>query len=290
MPEKVYLEYSQSELDQQYDQRVWAKNAVEIIKLYGAQSDGVRKRIGVPETFSYGLGRSEVLDFYRCGEALAPIHVFIHGGAWRQLSRHESSFAAELFVNAGAHFVALDFALIPDATLREMVTQVRRAIKWLYENSSRIGGDCERIFVSGHSSGGHLAACAITTDWPNEFGLPASVVKGALCVSGIYDLEPVRLSARNDFLKLDIATARKLSPLRHLEHLSCPTVVAYGQYESKEFIRQAREFASAIEQTGHLQGLIEGLGHNHFEIINTLADPHSTLARMALEQMGLSQG
>ena len=290
MTQKIFLEYSQNELDQQYDQRVWAKNAVEIIKLYGTESDGVRKRIGLPETFSYGVSGSEVLDLYRCGEEQAPIHVFIHGGAWRQLSRHESAFAAEVFTNAGAHFVALDFALIPDATLPEMVTQVRRAIKWLYENSSRIGGDCERIFVSGHSSGGHLAACVITTDWSNEFGLPASVVKGALCVSGIYDLEPVRLSARNDFLKLDIATARKLSPLRHLDHLSCPTVVAYGQYESKEFIRQAREFASAIEQKGHLQGLIEGLGHNHFEIINTLADAHSTLARMALEQMGLSQG
>ena len=185
--------------------------------------------------------------------------------------------------------MALDFALIPDTTLREMVAQVRRAVKWLYENSGRFGGDRENIFISGHSSGGHLAACVITTDWSSEFGLPMSVVKGALCISGIYDLEPVRLSSRNDFLKLDIATARELSPLTHLHKLSCSTVVAYGQYESKEFIRQAREFAVAVEKAGHLRDLVEGRDLNHFEIAHTLADPQSILARLALEQMGLKQ-
>lgn len=290
MNERIFLEYDQGELDRQYDQRVWAKNAVEVIKLYGSRSDEVRERSGLPQTFSYGDSPAEVLDLYRCQKPKAPIHVFIHGGAWRQLSRHESSFAAEVFTTAGAHFVALDFALIPDATLPEMVAQVQRAVKWLYENSGRFGGDCEKIFVSGHSSGGHLAACVITTDWSSEFGLPMSIVKGALCISGIYDLEPVRLSARNDFLKLDIATARKLSPLRHLDQLSCPTVVAYGQYESKEFIRQAREFAAAVERTGHLQALAEGHDQNHFEIAHTLADSQSQLARLALEQMGLKHG
>jgi arylformamidase len=283
----LFLTYDQAELDRQYDQRAWAKNAVEIINLYGTKSDEVRGRIGLPQTYPYGDGPSEVLDLYLCQDTQAPIHVFIHGGAWRQLSRHESSFAAEVFTSAGAHFVALDFSLIPAATLPEMVRQVRIAIKWLYEHGSRVGGDHEKIFVSGHSSGAHLAASVITTDWPTEFGLPPSTVKGALCISGIYDLEPVRLSARNEFLKLDVATSHVLSPLRHVDQLSCKTVVAYGQYESQEFIRQAREFAAAVAQSGHLQQLVEGQNRNHFEIALDLAEPQSLLTQLALEQMGL---
>jgi arylformamidase len=100
-------------------------------------------------------------------------------------------------------------------------------------------------------------------------------------------LEPVRLSSRNDYLKLDSKIEHELSPSRHLAHLICPTIVAYGEHESREFFRQAREFAAAVERIGHLQALIEGRGYNHFEIINTLRDAKSPLAQAVLQQMGL---
>jgi arylformamidase len=290
MSRKVFLDYTQAELDRQYDQRAWAANAVAVINGYAADSEAVRGRLGAPEEYAYGEGRDEILDLFRTHRPRAPLHVFIHGGAWRMLSRHDSAFAAETFVRAGAHFVALDFASLPHVSLDWMVAQVRSAVAWLYRNGAELDADPDRIFISGHSSGAHLAATVITTDWKEAFGLPQDVVKGALCISGIYDLEPVRRSARNDYVQLDERMVEDLSPARHAGYIACPVVVGFGAHESDEFRRQAREFAAMINrQRGHAD-LIEGEGLNHFEIINTLASPTGLLGRIALRQMGLGLG
>ncbi len=290
MKRTVFRDYDQAELDRQYDQRAWAPNAIELINRYAADSAAVRKRTGEPETYDYGDTRAESLDLFRTHRTPAPILVFVHGGAWRLLSARDSAFPAETFVRAGAHYVALDFALLPSVALDQMVDQVRSAIAWLYRYADQFGGDRNRIFVSGHSSGAHLAAAVVTTDWKARFGLPQDVVKGALCCSGIYDLEPVRLSARNDYVQLDAALVEALSPLRHLANLRCPLAVAIGERESDEFKRQAREFAAAIDRHGVPVALFEGPGLNHFEIVTTLASPTGLLARIALHQMGLGLG
>jgi arylformamidase len=206
------------------------------------------------------------------------------------LSARDSAFPAETFVRAGAHYVALDFALLPSVALDQMVDQVRSALAWLYRYSDQIGGDRDRIFVSGHSSGAHLAAAVATTDWKARFGLPQDVVKGALCCSGIYDLEPVRLSARNDYIQLDEALVEALSPMRHLANLRCPMAIGIGERESDEFKRQARAFAAAVARQGAPVELVEGPGLNHFEIVTTLASPTGLLGRTALHQMGLGLG
>jgi arylformamidase len=290
MGAKVYLDYDQAGLDRQYDQRAWAANAVAQINGYGIESASVRARLGVPETYDYADGRGAALDLFRAHRPQAPMHVFIHGGAWRGLSKDDSAFAAETFVRAGAHFVALDFALVPLATLDEMVDQVGGAVAWLYRYAADLGADPERIFISGHSSGAHLAAAVIATDWPSRFGLPQSVVKGALCVSGIYDLEPVRRSARNGYLRLDDKLVDRLSPARHVDRIACPVMVVFGRHESDEFKRQGRDFAAALERRGSPVQLIEAEGLNHFEVINTLATPTGLLGRAALHQMGLGLG
>ncbi len=281
----VFLHYTQADLDRQYDQRAWAPNAAEVIRRYGENSDKVRARLGEPRSFAYGGSEAETLDLYACAVPNAPLNVFIHGGAWRLLGKRESAFAAETFVNAGAHFVALDFALLPAVTLAEVAAQVRGAIAWLYRSAGMLGANAERIYLSGHSSGAHLAALAAVTDWPGQYGLPRNVVKGAACASGIYDLRPVRLSARNDYVRLDDAAEQALSPGRYLGQLGCDLVVAHAQFDSDEFRRQAREFADAA---GCRARLIEARGLNHFEIAETFADPGAPLGRAALAQMGLS--
>jgi arylformamidase len=287
MSTRVFLDYDQAELDRQYDQRAWAPNAVTVIERYASNSDKVRARLGEPQTFAYGPTAVETLDVYAATQPHAPIHVFIHGGAWRLLSKRESAFPAENFVAAGAHFVALDFALLPNVALADMVAQVRRAIAWIYANAERFDGDRSRLYLSGHSSGAHLAANALVTDWRREFKLPEAPIKGALCISGIYELEPVRLSARNQYVRLDERSARELSAQRFLERLNAPLVVGYGELESDEFKRQAHEFAAAAARTDNAVQLIEGKGQNHFEVIETLADANGYLGRTALEQMGL---
>jgi len=280
----VFLHYDQAELDRQYDQRAWAANAAEIIRGWGEASDRVRARLGEPRVYAYGSGPFETMDLYPAGSSPAPLHVFIHGGAWRLLSKRESAFAAELFVAAGAHFAALDFAPLPGVTLDVMACQVRRAIAWAYAHAAAIGADRERIFVSGHSSGAHLAALVAVADWA-RLGGAAPAVRGVVCASGIYDLRPVRLSARNAYVGLTPQMEEALSPRRHLAALACPLVVAFGELESDEFRRQGREFAAAA---GARASLIEGKGLNHFEIAGTLAAAEGLLGRAALAQMGLS--
>lgn len=268
----IFLQYDKIELDRQYDQRVWAPNAAKVIRRYTERSARVRAALGQPRVFSYGTSPAETLDLYETDVPGAPIHVFIHGGAWHLLSKRDSSFAAEIFVLSGVHFIALDFAQLPSVSLMEMVVQVRRAIAWIFQNAKEFDGDPNRLHISGHSSGGHLAACVAVTDWSTQFGLRRKIVRSVICASGIYDLLPVRLSARNDYVKLDAQTEHALSPIRHLDSLSAPVFVTCGALESDEFKRQSREFAAALGPS-LAAPYTELAALNHYEVAETLADP-----------------
>jgi arylformamidase len=280
MTEKIFLDYDQAALDRQYNQRAWVANADELIGRHATMSEAVRARLGEPASIAYGTAPTETLDLYRAVRAQAPLLVFLHGGAWQRMTKRESAFAAETFVRAGAHFAAVDFAAVPATTLADLVDQVRRAIMFLYRSAEHLDIARDRIHLVGHSSGGHLAACAITTDWA-ALGLPQPI-KGGLCVSGIYDLRPVRLSARNAYLHIDEATEQALSPQRHLDRLACPLIVAAAEFDAPEFRRQARDFAAAASVR-----VVEGRGFNHFDFIETLADPQGILGKLMLEQMEL---
>jgi arylformamidase len=181
----------------------------------------------------------------------------------------------------------LNFANIPKLRLPGMAEQLRRAIAWLHGNAASFGGDRERIFVSGHSSGGHLAAVLLTTDW-TALSLPRDVIRGGVCASGIFDMHPAMLSSRRNYVTLSPEEEAALSPLRHLDAVRCPIGVVHGTRESPEFQRQARDFAAALAGGfyRHEFAVLDGL--NHFEVCDSLADPHSVLSQMALRQMGLS--
>ena len=242
-------------------------HADEIIGRFGVASDAVRTRIGEPRTERYGPAPIETLDIYGDGQVAL---VFVHGGAWKRQSKRENAFAAEAVVRAGAAYVALDFALLPGVTLPEVVAQVCRGIEWVYRNLATA------IVLCGHSSGSHLAACALTR---------TSRVKSALLVSGIYDLLPVRLSARNEYVRLDEKLEHEYSPIRQVDRIGCPVTVAWAEHEAAEFYRQSREFASALKVADKLTAALVGKGLNHFEIIETLADPASPLGRAALNML-----
>jgi arylformamidase len=169
-----------------------------------------------------------------------------------------------------------------------MAEQVRRAVAWVYRNAQTFGGDANRIYVSGHSSGGHLAGVVLTTDWRKEFGLAADLVKGGLCCSGLFDLKPVRLSFRSSYVKFTDEIEQALSPQRHLDKLNAPLVLAYGTLETPEFQRQSRDFAAAVKAAGKPVELLVGEGYNHFEMPETLANPYGLLGRAVLAQMKLS--
>jgi arylformamidase len=186
--------------------------------------------------------------------------------------------------------VALDFINVLEANgnLMTMADQVRRAVAWVYRNARTFGGDPNRLYVSGHSSGGHLAGVILTTDWPNDFNLPPDIIKGGLCASGMFDLKPVRLSVRSTYLKFTDEMEAALSPQRRLDKLRSPLIVAYGTLETPEFQRQSRDFAAAAKAAGKDVQLLVGEGYNHFEIRETFGNPYGFLGRALLEQMKLA--
>jgi arylformamidase len=286
---RVWLDMDQVELDAAYDQIQYAANQPLITKRWSTNSDAVRGRLGAPKRFAYGPTAIEGLDVYATARPNAPIHIFIHGGAWRAGMAKDSAYPAELFVNAGAHYVVPDFINVIEAggNLMAMADQVRRAVAWVARNARSFGGDPDRLYVSGHSSGGHLAGVVLTTDWRKDFGLPADVVKGGLCCSGLYDLKPVRLSARSSYVKFTDEVEQALSSQRHLDQLTAPVIVAYGTLETPEFQRQNRDFAAALRAAGKPVQLLVGDGYNHFEIPETLSNPYGLLGRAVLEQMKL---
>ena len=293
----VWLNMDQQALDDAYDQLVYAPNRDQLAKRRIANSAAARARIGDPLRFPYGPTPIEGLDVYRAapsGRAKAvdktPVAIFVHGGAWRSGAASEFTFLAEPFVRAGGNFVVLDFITVDDAggSLFPMVEQVRRAIGWVYRNADKFGGDRDRLYLISHSSGSHLAGCAVTHDWSKE-GLPRDILKGATLSSGMYDLKPVRLSKRSKYVKFTDAMEQELSAIRHLDQLVTPLNISYGTYETPEFQRQARDFAAAVKAAGKPVELLVGEAYNHFEMLETLANTYGLLGRAVLAQMGLAQ-
>jgi arylformamidase len=292
MPEggpPVFLDYDQAALDAAYDQAAYAHNRDQLVARRVRNSELARARLGEPERAAYGADDIEGLDIYRTNAAGAPIFVYIHGGAWRSGLAKDFAVPAEMFLAAGAHYVVPDFAWVQQVggNLMVLADQVRRAVAWVWANAARFGGDSSRLYVGGQSSGGHLTAVLLTTDWQREFGLPGDLIRGGLCISGMYDLMPVRLSKRSAYVQFDDATVAALSPIRHLDQLRTPVVVAYGTCETPEFQRQNREFAAALETAGKKVRLLVGEHYNHFELPETLANPYGLLGRAALDMMGL---
>ena len=259
---KVFLDYDQKALDDQYEQRVWVPHAEEIIRRYAEKSDVVRRKLGEPRVERYGPTPPETLDIYGTGKKA---FVFVHGGAWRRQTSREQAFPAEPVIAAGAAYVALNFAKLPAVTLPEMAAQVCRGLSWVERNLSK------DVVVCGHSSGGHLSAVALTQ-------LP--FLRSALLVSGVYDLLPVRLSARNDYVRLDERLEQEYSPIRHAGKIRCPVTVAWGDRECAEFQRQSKAFAEKLGAPALI-----GKDLNHFDILETMADPRSPLGRAALNML-----
>jgi arylformamidase len=286
---RVWLDMDQQELDDAYDQLKYAANAQQLAERRAVEGAQVRARLGEPERITYGPSAIETIDLYRASSADAPIALLIHGGAWRARRATEFCTPAELFVRAGAHYVIPDFAGVDqlDGDIGVVADQVIRAAGFVYDNAARLGGSPQRIYLFGHSSGGHLAGVLATADWRST-SRPARLFEGVLLSSGMYDLAPVRLSKRSNYVKFTDANVERLSAQRHIEFLNAPLVLAYGTYETPEFQRQAREFHAAVAAAGKPVELIVAQGYNHFEIFETLANPYGVLGRAALKLMGLA--
>jgi arylformamidase len=284
----VWLDLDQDELDDAYDQTVYAFNRDNIDERRTANNEIVRGIIGNPVRAFYGSKDVEGIDIFKTVKAGSPSVLFIHGGAWRGGRSSQAAFMAEPFIKAGANFLSLDFsnALETKGDLFAMVDQLRRAVAWTFKNAKSFGGDPDRLYLIGHSSGAHLGGCLVTTDWA-RLGVPQDVFKGALLGSGIYDLKPVRLSKRSRYLSFTDEMEGALSPIRHIGLIRTPLTLTHGSLETPEFQRQSREFYAAVKAAGKAVTLLVGTGYNHYETQETLGNPYGFMGRPALQMAGL---
>lgn len=277
----VWLDMDQKALDDAYDQSVWAPNQSLIQERRNAAAANAYARLK-PRRISYGATPIEAFDFYDCGKTHAPIVIFIHGGAWRAGDASVFAHMAEPILAMGAHAAILDFTNIDpvDGHLEIMAAQVRAGSAHIIRHCAELGGDPARVFVVGHSSGAHLASCVLTTDWI-ACDLPAAPLAGAMLISGMYELEPVRRSKRSLYVKFTDELVAGLSAMRRLDLVHCPVVVCHGAQESPEFIRQAQDFAAALKAAGKQAELIIVQGANHFEMLESFHNPFSFVGRAA---------
>ncbi|MEW6689148.1 MAG: alpha/beta hydrolase [Pseudomonadota bacterium] len=237
----------------------------------------------------YGDAPGETLDLFPARKGDGTCLMFIHGGYWRALDKRDFSFLAPAWVDAGVSLAVVNYDLCPAVPVEEIVRQMLRASRWLRLHAGEYGMDEDRLYVGGHSAGGHLAAMLMAALWPVfDARLPKNLFKGALAVSGLYDLRPlVAVEWLNGDLRLDEAAALRLSPAYLPPATRAPLVTCVGGDESSEFRRQNALLGE--RWGGVLAGDIAMPGCNHFSVIDGLADPRSALFAGARRLMRLDQ-
>jgi len=207
--------------------------------------------------------------------------VFIHGGYWRSLDKDDFSHVAGPYHAAGIAVAMINYRLAPEVDMPEIVGDVRLALSWLYRQAEQLGFNADGIYVAGHSAGGHLAAMLAATEW-RDAGLPDNVVKGLCCVSGLYDLEPIRLCYLNEALQLDQPQVQQFSPLHHLPQLPIPVVLTAGGAESAEFHRQLAAYAQRLMTAGCMVRHVKPATGHHLDVIDQLVNRNGELARAVI--------
>lgn len=270
----VYRDYDQAALDAQYNNRAMVPDHPRHIEAWARESE--RARAARPDArldLAYGAGEREKFDFFPAKPG-APLHLFIHGGYWRALDKSSFSYPALAFASAGIAYAAINYPLAPRASIDDIVASVRRAVAWLIGHAGDLGVDPAGISISGHSAGGHLAAMALA-----DPALPRGAVCGVAAISGLYDLEPIRLCYLNAELRLDGASARRNSPIHVAPAARCPVFLTVGGRESSEYHRQQASLAEAWRGSCPKLEATASDGDDHFSIVGHLGKSDSALFR-----------
>jgi len=235
---------------------------------------------------AYGENPGERLDVFPAGNPNAPIHIYLHGGYWRALDKKDFSYVAQPLVAGGATTVLLNYDLCPKVTLDTIVQQTRNAVIWVYRHAGLIGGNADKIHLSGSSAGAHLVAMMLAEDWTRA-PVPTDIIKGAVCITGIYQLDPVLRIQANAEIRLKPEMVARNSPLALMPRSRCPVLVAVGAKETPEWIKQSEAYETHLKRHGVPTRFVKLPDTHHFSITQSLSWPKSELAQAMLRQMGL---
>lgn len=234
----------------------------------------------------YDPESGQVLDIFGPAagprDAPCPVFIFIHGGYWRALSKRDSAMMAGMLAARGIASVIVDYTLAPQATLDEIVRQVRAAVAFVWHHGRGHGLDPDRICIGGSSAGGHLTGAVLAQGWHDDFRVPADLIKFAMPVSGLFELAPIAATFPQEWLQLDADAVARLSPLRHVPVNGCPITVAWAQHEAPGFLRQSMAYATSWRAAGGRATLLQIPECNHFDILLDWADAESALSRALL--------
>ena len=265
MEEIVWRGMTRAQLDAAYNNSAAVKNSGEKLADWQRRSDIVRASHKELLDLIYGPRPRNRIDAFRCGRPRAPLLVYIHGGYWQRNAKEFYACLAEGPLARGIDVALIGYTLAPDATLTEIVAEVRAALRWLRAQGPGLGLATEKMIVSGWSAGGHLTAMTVGD------------ADAGLAISGIYDIEPCRLNYLDEKLNMTVDEQVALSPIRQLPSRSPPLTIAYGLAELPELQRQSRDYHEARQKAGLPSELMPLAGHDHFSILEELASPTGAL-------------
>ena len=280
----------QPAIDAAYDPLRRAADAAASNRHFAERSEEARRTLACRTGVPYGPTRAETLDIFPAAQPGAPVFFFIHGGYWRARAARDFHCVAFGPQALGFTTVVVDYALCPAVTLDEIVRQVRAAAAWVVRHIAEHGGDPQRIVIGGNSAGGHLGAMLLTTRWREDYGLRDDPFAGAVLLSGLYDIAPLRYSYLQPLIQLDEGIVRRNSPTHLVRPSSTPLLLAWGGAEQPAFAQQSQGLHDAWQRAGNRSELLELPGADHFQAVVPLEEPGSVLCRAVQGFAGAPRG
>lgn len=273
-----------------YNARASVPDFEACVREYAELAAVARQQCAAVLDLHYGMGVAERLDIFLpvASRRPAPVFIFLHGGYWRSQTKEDAPLMAPAFTRAGAAVVPVEYTLLPEATLPELIREVRSAVAWVYHHAEQYGLDRDRIHVGGSSAGAHLAVMTAQAGWQDKYRLPADAVKGIVALSGLYDLRPLCDIDANAWLRLQPDTARQVSPCFDPPAAGMPMILSVGGLETEGFKNQTAAYEAVCEAAGARVEHVAAAHANHFNLLCELARPDSALARATLRMMGLT--
>jgi len=276
----VYRQYSQEQLNDQYNTRLRVPDYADYFERWERLSGQARQQNTILKDISFGEHPKECMDIFPSQLPLSKTIVFIHGGYWHLLDKAMFHFLADHFLKYDVTTVLINYPLAPEALIDEIVLSCQKAIRWLYDNIVQFNGDSSQLYVLGHSAGGHLASMLLVEK-------ELKFIKAVISLSGLFRLEPVMLSYHNDAIGMNHDTAIRNSPVLLKPVHDCPVLLSAGTEETEEFKTQSEELYDCWKSKCNNIEMLKVPGENHYSILDAVIDKNSVLQKSIIRLMEL---